>query len=90
MRFLALVVFAFVLVAAVTAQRGRPHHGGGESSGPNEEFSTCKRQLVRGSHVPPSCRGTRLCTADCRQGCFCKNGFFRNARRLCVRRKQCP
>ncbi|EEC00394.1 cysteine rich secreted protein, putative [Ixodes scapularis] len=30
------------------------------------------------------------CTLDCKTGCFCANGFFRNSRKKCVTRDQCP
>ncbi|KAK8765904.1 hypothetical protein V5799_007317 [Amblyomma americanum] len=95
MKVLALVVFAFVLVAAVTAQK-RPHHGGGgiftnqpQKCGLNEEYSSCKSSSCAEATCAKPVVGP-ICTADCRQGCFCKKGFFRSVRRICVPRNQCP
>nr|XP_054923607.1 chymotrypsin-elastase inhibitor ixodidin-like [Dermacentor andersoni] len=98
MRTLALIAFALSM-AVVTAQRKGPHHGGGGGGGGvhngpgncglNEEYSTCKSSSCKEATCARPVVGP-ACTADCIQGCFCKKGFFRSVRRLCVPRNQCP
>ncbi|XP_077525962.1 ixochymostatin-like [Haemaphysalis longicornis] len=94
MKTLALVACA-VLVVAVTAQGQRPSQGGGIFSntplkcGPGEAYSSCaSSSCAEATCVKPEVGP--ICTADCRQGCFCRKGFFRNSRRQCVPRNQCP
>lgn len=31
-----------------------------------------------------------LCTADCRDGCFCDEGYLRGPRGTCIRERKCP
>ncbi|KAG0432958.1 hypothetical protein HPB47_020365 [Ixodes persulcatus] len=55
----------------------------------NEMYRAC----VSSSCAEATCQKPTVgpaCTADCRSGCFCEDGFFRNGAQLCVRRDQCP
>ncbi|CAL1267801.1 unnamed protein product [Larinioides sclopetarius] len=53
----------------------------------NEEFREC------GSACPANCTNrfqTTICPAVCVRGCFCRDGFFRDANGKCVRPDFCP
>ena len=56
--------------------------------GLNEEFRTC------GSACPATCenfRERRDCPQQrCLRGCFCKTGFVRGPRGICIRSRNCP
>ncbi|EEC15674.1 cysteine rich secreted protein, putative [Ixodes scapularis] len=55
----------------------------------NEVYRAC----VSSSCAEATCQKPTVgpaCTADCRSGCFCEDGFFRNDAQLCVERDQCP
>ncbi|GBM98796.1 Zonadhesin [Araneus ventricosus] len=55
--------------------------------GVNEEFREC------GSACPANCTNRFepiVCTAPCVRGCFCRDGFFRDASGNCVRPDLCP
>lgn len=57
----------------------------------NEEYLSC------GSSCPPTCddildknQRPRMCTMECRQGCFCKKELVRNTKdNQCIRPEQC-
>lgn len=52
--------------------------------GLNEEYMTC------GHKCKDSCNPTvQTCTANCQVGCFCKDGFARNPKGVCVVRRDC-
>ncbi|GBN14230.1 hypothetical protein AVEN_113762-1, partial [Araneus ventricosus] len=55
--------------------------------GENAEYREC------GSACPPTCadsgRKNKVCTKQCVSGCFCKKGFVKNDRGVCVRPKEC-
>ncbi|XP_015127337.1 chymotrypsin inhibitor [Diachasma alloeum] len=69
--FFLIFALAMVFIGEIRAQRC-PR---------NEVWSTC------GTRCPPSCRNPRpICTMDCRVGCFCRRGWLRNNRGICVRR----
>ncbi|XP_072145888.1 mucin-6-like isoform X2 [Dermacentor andersoni] len=57
--------------------------------GPNEEWKVC----VSSSCAETTCEKRTLgpaCTADCNRGCYCSEGFHRNAENKCVTEDQCP
>ncbi|XP_075558553.1 serine protease inhibitor swm-1-like isoform X2 [Dermacentor variabilis] len=57
--------------------------------GPNEEWKVC----VSSSCAETTCEKRTLgpaCTADCNRGCYCSEGFHRNAEKKCVTEDQCP
>ncbi|KAL1438416.1 hypothetical protein MTO96_048030 [Rhipicephalus appendiculatus] len=87
MRTVALIAFA-LFIAVVTAQRKRPPHGVAPC-GPNEEYSECKSSSCKEATCARPVVGP-ICTADCTKGCFCRKGFFRSVRRICVPRKPVP
>uniref|UniRef100_C6ZQZ3 TIL domain-containing cysteine-rich salivary secreted peptide n=1 Tax=Ochlerotatus triseriatus TaxID=7162 RepID=C6ZQZ3_OCHTR len=52
-----------------------------ECSNPNEVYRRC------GSACPRTCTNMDkifYCIAPCRSGCFCRNGYVRNAENKCV------
>ncbi|XP_077525917.1 ixochymostatin-like isoform X1 [Haemaphysalis longicornis] len=60
-----------------------------QECGNNEEWLEC----VSGSCAETSCKRPTIgpiCTADCRYGCYCTEGFYRNAQGSCVTLDQCP
>ncbi|XP_035227821.1 zonadhesin-like, partial [Stegodyphus dumicola] len=53
--------------------------------GKNEEYNDC------GTACPPTCSNPdRICIDKCVSGCFCKKGYIRNDRHVCIPRKDCP
>ncbi|CAN7940561.1 unnamed protein product [Ixodes hexagonus] len=56
--------------------------------GANEEYkcksSTCSEGTCDKPQVGPQC------TYDCRLGCYCAEGFYRNAEHICVTKEECP
>ncbi|XP_077284921.1 zonadhesin-like [Arctopsyche grandis] len=53
-------------------------------SNPNEVFKTC------GTKCQPTCDDrTPVCTKDCAEGCFCKDGFIRHLGQ-CIPVEECP
>uniref|UniRef100_A0A131YQR3 TIL domain containing protein n=1 Tax=Rhipicephalus appendiculatus TaxID=34631 RepID=A0A131YQR3_RHIAP len=55
---------------------------------PNEVYKEC----VSGSCAEMKCGMKRvplMCTADCRYGCFCRDGYYRNQWGQCVTERQC-
>ncbi|XP_077525931.1 ixochymostatin-like isoform X5 [Haemaphysalis longicornis] len=60
-----------------------------QECGANEEWKQC----VSGSCAETTCRKRTIgpaCTEDCNYGCYCSEGFYRNARGNCVTLDQCP
>lgn len=57
--------------------------------GTNEEWKVC----VSSSCAETTCEKRTIgpaCTADCQRGCYCSDGFHRNAEGACVTEDQCP
>ncbi|CAL1266706.1 unnamed protein product [Larinioides sclopetarius] len=58
-----------------------------DTCGANAEYREC------GSACPPTCadRGkkNKICTMQCVSGCFCKKGFVKNNRGVCVKPQEC-
>uniref|UniRef100_A0A023G9X4 Putative tick til 20 n=1 Tax=Amblyomma triste TaxID=251400 RepID=A0A023G9X4_AMBTT len=57
--------------------------------GTNEVWKQC----VSGSCAETTCKKRTLgpaCTEDCRYGCYCAEGFYRNDEGSCVTLDQCP
>uniref|UniRef100_A0A023G7Q2 Putative tick til 17 n=1 Tax=Amblyomma triste TaxID=251400 RepID=A0A023G7Q2_AMBTT len=55
----------------------------------NEEWKEC----VSSSCAEATCRHPIVgpaCTDDCRYGCYCSQGFYRNEEKNCVTLDQCP
>ncbi|XP_077525922.1 mucin-6-like isoform X2 [Haemaphysalis longicornis] len=60
-----------------------------EECGANEEWKQC----VSSTCAETSCKKRVIgpgCTYDCRYGCYCSEGFYRNAQGSCVTLDQCP
>ncbi|XP_077525923.1 ixochymostatin-like [Haemaphysalis longicornis] len=88
----------FILLAALVAVAWADETGGSGISlgfpepqpcGENEEWKRC----VSGSCAETSCERPVVgpaCTADCRYGCYCSEGFYRNAEGNCITLDQCP
>ncbi|XP_029047762.1 chymotrypsin inhibitor-like [Osmia bicornis bicornis] len=51
----------------------------------DEIFKTCGTSCPLKCGVPPA----KQCIAKCVVGCFCKDGYFRNAANQCVLRENC-
>uniref|UniRef100_G3MQA5 TIL domain-containing protein n=1 Tax=Amblyomma maculatum TaxID=34609 RepID=G3MQA5_AMBMU len=57
--------------------------------GTNEEWKEC----VSGTCAETTCKKRVIsapCTYDCRYGCYCSEGFYRNDEGNCVTLDQCP
>uniref|UniRef100_G3MP61 TIL domain-containing protein n=1 Tax=Amblyomma maculatum TaxID=34609 RepID=G3MP61_AMBMU len=57
--------------------------------GPNEEWKICLSSMC----AETTCERRTIvqpCRADCRTGCYCSDGFFRNVQGDCVTENQCP
>ncbi|KAM7296284.1 mucin-6-like [Ixodes scapularis] len=90
---LATAFAAFCLAAHVAAERDLlptlkwpPEPG---QCGTGEVWKEC----VSGSCAEKSCRRRQVgpgCTLDCRYGCYCADGFYRNADGACVTIDECP
>ncbi|XP_075558554.1 serine protease inhibitor swm-1-like [Dermacentor variabilis] len=69
-----------------------PQASGGSPRPPcreNEEWKVC----VSSSCAEATCEQKTIgpgCTPDCQRGCYCAQGFYRNAQNNCVREDQCP
>uniref|UniRef100_A0A131XJQ8 Putative inducible metalloproteinase n=1 Tax=Hyalomma excavatum TaxID=257692 RepID=A0A131XJQ8_9ACAR len=60
-----------------------------QTCGTNEEWKVC----VSSSCAETTCEKRTIgpaCTADCQRGCYCSEGFYRNAQGACVTEDQCP
>ncbi|KAH8037886.1 hypothetical protein HPB51_018374 [Rhipicephalus microplus] len=63
--------------------------GSSQQCGTNEEWKVC----VSSSCAETTCEKRTIgpaCTADCRRGCYCSDGFHRNREGACVTADQCP
>ncbi|KAL3218424.1 hypothetical protein MRX96_005932 [Rhipicephalus microplus] len=66
-----------------------PDLGSSQQCGTNEEWKVC----VSSSCAETTCEKRTIgpaCTADCRRGCYCSDGFHRNKEGACVTADQCP
>ncbi|XP_011299063.1 chymotrypsin inhibitor-like [Fopius arisanus] len=68
-----ILALAVVCISEINAQRRCRR---------NEVWTSC------GTACPPTCRNPRprICTRQCVRGCFCRRGWFRNNRGICVAR----
>lgn len=68
-----------------------PGRAGGPAPqcGPNEEWKVCVSSTCAETTCEKRTIG-RACRADCRRGCYCFDGFFRNAQGNCVTEDLCP
>ncbi|KPM04392.1 Inducible metalloproteinase-like protein [Sarcoptes scabiei] len=58
--------------------------------GPHEHFEPCGTSCPKTCEIP---KGKRICTRDCRVGCFCDDGYVRqnaNGTGLCILPSECP
>jgi len=84
LRFAYVLLFsvcAFGLVIAV------PAFPGNDICGPNAEYNSC------GSACAPDCAKPippDACIMQCIVGCFCKEGYLKNAKGECVLARDCP
>lgn len=91
-----LLIFLFLAISAAIVHSDEESSQetilGGDSCGINEQFTECSSSTcfeetckdVRSPRTEP-----RKCTKDCRAGCQCKPGFYRNFDGRCVDEMSC-
>uniref|UniRef100_A0A023FRL4 Putative tick til 20 n=1 Tax=Amblyomma cajennense TaxID=34607 RepID=A0A023FRL4_AMBCJ len=90
--FFVLLAVAVTVFAADTVDAERPPFKWPpepQPCGSNEVWKEC----VSGSCAETTCKKRVLgpaCTSDCRYGCYCAEGFYRNDEGNCVTLDQCP
>jgi hypothetical protein len=80
-----LIVFIFAVVAVASAHKCLPI--GKFCKGANQEFVKCANPC------PVTCENRLnppMCRAMCRPGCYCKDGYVRDARDNCILAEKCP
>uniref|UniRef100_A0A023GD74 Putative tick til 20 n=1 Tax=Amblyomma triste TaxID=251400 RepID=A0A023GD74_AMBTT len=95
-------LLSFVLVCGLNCLALANADGDSDGDGPAFKFppepQPCATNEVWKECVGSSCAETTCqkrtigpgCTYDCRYGCFCADGFYRNAEGNCVTVDQCP
>ncbi|KAK0412479.1 hypothetical protein QR680_006233 [Steinernema hermaphroditum] len=86
---LFVVVVVLATLVMLTVSMGIPNRKKIECEKPNEVWDDCHGCGFTCDDVIAK-RQSKVCTLECRIGCHCKPGFYRNHNGECVRAADCP